>query len=200
MIAYVAGTLAAKTLGQAVVDVHGVGYAVHIPLSTYNRLDEINRPVKLFTYLSIRENAQELFGFLTVAERELFEQLIDVNGVGPKLALSVLSAMEPQGFRRAILTGDTKALSRIPGVGRKTAERLIMELSDTFRAKGEFVELSALAGLPGTPRDPQTEAVLALVSLGYRQPEAAQAVRNAAQKLGDAATSESLVKEALRRM
>lgn len=200
MIAYVAGSLAARAPGIAVVDVHGVGYAVHIPLSTYNRLGEIGEPVKLFTYLAIRENAQDLFGFLTSAERDLFERLIDVNGVGPKLALSVLSTMEPQGFCRAILSGDVKGLSRIPGVGKKTAERLIMELSDSFQTKGGLAELGVLTGLPAAPSDPQTEAVLALVSLGFRQTDAAQAVRNAAQKLGEDTTSEALVKEALRKM
>lgn len=198
MIAYVAGTLASKTPGMAVVDVHGVGYAVHVPLSTYDRLGEIGQPVKLLTYLSIRENAQDLFGFVTSAERELFGRLIDVNGVGPKLALSVLSSMEPQGFRRAILTGDVKALSRIPGVGKKTAERLIMELSDDFQGKGELADLGALAAT-AAPGDPQSEAVLALVNLGFRQPEAAQAVRAAAQRLGEGVTAEALVKEALRR-
>jgi len=200
MIAFLAGSLAAKTPGLAVVDVHGVGYAVHVPLSTYNRLGEVGSPVRLLTYLAIRENAQDLYGFLTAGERDLFERLIDVNGVGPKLGLSVLSATEPAGFRRAVLTGDVKALSRIPGVGKKTAERLIMELGDSFQAKGELAELGLPGSGAGAMSDSRTEAVLALVSLGFRQPDAAQAVRKAVASLGQGATTESLLKEALRKV
>ena len=199
MIAYLAGTLAAKVPGIAVVDVHGVGYAVQIPLSTYSRLGPADESVKLFTHLSVRENAMGLFGFLSAAERDLFERLIQVSGVGPKLGLSVLSAMEPDDFRLAVLAGDTKALSRVPGVGRKTAERLVMELRDRFAEYETMPGAGAIPGEGAAPADAQAEAVMALASLGLKQPDAARMVREIAANV-DGATTEQLVKEALRRL
>ena len=195
MIAYLAGTLSSRTPGTAVVDVHGVGYAVHIPLSTYSRLPAGDEQVRLFTHLSVRENAMELFGFLSASERDLFERLIQVSGVGPKLGLSVLSAMEPDEFRLAVVAGDTRALSRVPGVGRKTAERLVIELRDSL----EQLPADMLATEAAAPGDPQAEAVMALVSLGLKQAEAAAVVRQIAPEL-EAASTEQLVKEALRRL
>ena len=195
MIAHLVGTLSAKVPGMVVVDVHGVGYAVQVPLSTYNRLPPAGTEVKLLTLMSVRENAVELFGFLTQAERELFGQLIRVSGVGPKLALGVLSAMEPGEFRLAVLAGDVKALARIPGVGRKTAERLVVEL------RGVLEEISlAEEAIAEARGGPHIEAVRALVSLGLKHPEAAKAVRAAAKELGEEATTEQLVREALRRL
>ena len=195
MIAYLAGTLSSRTPGTAVVDVHGVGYAVHIPLSTYSRLPAGDAQVRLFTHLSVRENAMELFGFLSASERDLFERLIQVSGVGPKLGLRVLSAMEPDEFRLAVVAGDTRALSRVPGVGRKTAERLVIELRDTLAQ----LPADMLPGQAAAPGDPQAEAVMALVSLGLKQAEAAAVVRQIAPEL-EAASTEQLVKEALRRL
>ena len=198
MIAYLSGTLADKGPDTAIIDVHGVGYLVRIPSSTQSRLGDTGHTVKLLTILVIRENSQELYGFLTTGERGLFEKLISVSGVGPKLALSILSSMSPDGFAQAILTNDSKSLSKVPGVGKKTAERLIMEL------KGSFDSLDF--GLPETLPDasamggPQREAVMALESLGFKQSDAAIAVSEAARKLGDIATSDVLVKEALRKI
>lgn len=198
MIAYLAGTLAEKSPGSAVVDVHGVGYRVAIPLSTYEKLGEIGSSIKLLTYLSVRENAFDLFGFSSASERDLFLRLIEISGVGPRLALNVLSGMEPMLFRRAVLTGDVKALSRIPGVGKKTAERLLMELSGAFQGSGELAAMGVTPGPGKDAADAQTEAVLALVNLGFRHADAAQAVRSAAERQNANATPESLVKEALR--
>jgi Holliday junction DNA helicase RuvA len=167
-------------------------------MSAFDQLGPSGGELKLLTYLSVRENAFDLFGFLTAAERDLFLRLIEISGVGPKLALSILSGMEPMAFRRAVLTGDAKALSRIPGVGKKTADRLLMELSGAFQGKGELAAMGVPPDIGEGATDAQTEAVLALVSLGFRHPDAAQAVRVAAAKLGEETTSEVLVKEALR--
>jgi len=198
MIAYLAGVLAAKSPEVAVVDVGGVAFAVQIPLSTYARLGPIDSATKLHTYLAVRENALELFGFLTIAERDLFERLLGVTGIGPRLALSVLSGMEPRQFRLAILSEDARALARIHGVGRKTAERLIVELRESFREM-ELPAEGASAG-EAPPSDAQTQAMMALASLGLRQPEIARAVREAAQRAGEGATTEQIVKETLRRL
>lgn len=198
MIAILSGTLVAKSPGVAIVDCSGVGFEVHIPLSTFSRLGDVESTVRLYTHLSVRENAMELFGFLSTTERELFARLIGVSGIGPRLALSVLSGMDPDGFRMAIVGGDTKSLSRIPGVGKKTAERLVMELRESF-SSGDIP--SGLEALTQTAApDPAMAAVQALVSLGLGHPEAVQAVRRAEQDAGKSATTDALVKAALKRL
>ncbi len=198
MIASLTGTIAAKDPDVAVVDVSGVGYRVQIPLSTYNRLGDVGATARLFTHLSVRENAMELFGFGAAAELDLFERLIEINGVGPKLALSILSGMEPDAFRLAVMAGDVTSLSKVPGVGKKTAGRLVMEMREAF----ESGDLPDALGPSGTtePGDALAEAVKALVSLGLNHPEAAAAVRDAARELGEDATTEELVKDSLKRL
>ncbi|MEM6648120.1 MAG: Holliday junction branch migration protein RuvA, partial [Bacteroidota bacterium] len=130
MITYVSGTLAHKKPTDAIVDIQGLGYALLIPTSTYERLPNVGEATKLLTHFHVREDQQVLFGFATEAERMAFKMLIAVSGVGPKLALAALSAMSPSELRDRVIDGDTAFLQRIPGVGRKTAARLVVDLRD----------------------------------------------------------------------
>lgn len=182
---------------RAVVDVGGVGYEVLIPVSTFEKLPPPGMPVKIFTHLSIREDAHVLYGFATLQERDLFRLLIGtVTGIGPKLALNILSTMPPEAFRSAVSAGDTRALAQIPGVGKKTAERIVVELRDKVGAgpKGEFAKPAG--GLPSDQR--VADAVLALMALDYKQAEAHALVTKALAVLGQNATVEQLVRESLR--
>ncbi len=199
MIAFLAGQLVEALPTHVVVDVQGVGYEVFIPLSSFDKLPAPGHPVRLLTHLAIREDAHVLYGFATVAERDLFRLLINtVSGVGPKLALSILSGMTPVVFRGAIASGDVKALSRISGVGKKTAERLVVELKDKVGAASAWEAASAQHGL--TVADQKvSDAVLALIALDFKQPEAHEAVRAAQAVLGEQATVEELVRAALKR-
>ena len=132
MIAYLSGKLAQKAPTHLVVDVGGVGYFVHIPLSSYDRVGDVGGTVHILTYLHLREDGAELFGFATEEERELFVTLISVSGVGPRLAQAVLSSMSPDEFRRAVTRNDLRRLTAVPGIGRKTAQRLVLELREKF--------------------------------------------------------------------
>jgi len=174
MIAFLEGKLVTKNPTSIVLDVHGVGYEVLIPLSSYDRLPPPDQNCKILTYHHIREDAHLLYGFITQAERELFERLMSVNGVGPKLALSALSSLSVRDFKKAVLERDVKRLSSISGVGKKTAERLVVELSDKF-SEGEAAE--ALAGETGSPvHQNARDAMMALIALGYKQMDAAKMI------------------------
>lgn len=196
MIAYLQGTLAEAHPTQVVVDCHGVGYAVFIPLSSYDKLPAPGDTVKLLTYHHVisHEGTQQLFGFVTPEEREMFLLLISISGIGPKLALNILSSTSIRTLRTAIARGDTKTLSALRGIGKKTAERLVMELKDKF---GEAAPFAGTGRTPTVEEQKLTDAVLALVSLGYKQAEALKAVSTAADKLGATATIEALVRAAL---
>jgi Holliday junction DNA helicase RuvA len=196
VIASLRGTLAERGAGHCVVEAGGVGYWVQLSTPTARRLPEAGTQVFLHTHQVVREDAHMLFGFLDPEERQLFEQLITVSGVGPKVALAVLSGLEPSALARAIRDENVAALVGISGVGRKTAERLIVELRDKL-------ELAVTAGraTPATtgilPRSERFEdAVAALVRLGYSAPQAQEAVRRAAEGEGDA-TVEGIVRRAL---
>jgi len=197
MIAFLSGKLATKTPGTAVIDVGGVGYEVSIPLSTYERIGSVGENVRVFTHMSVRENAVELFGFSSEQERQLFERLIEVNGVGPKLALSILSGIDPTAFRAAIVSGDANVLAKVHGVGKKTAARLIMELRESFEDGALFAGTESGVAVPN---DPKSEAVQALVGLGLNASEAANVVKVACESLGEDAPTERIVREALRRL
>jgi Holliday junction DNA helicase RuvA len=199
MIAFLEGQLVEALPTQVVVDVHGVGYEVFIPLSSFDKLPAPGKPVRLLTHLAVREDAHVLYGFATAAERDLFRLLINtVSGVGPKLALNILSGMTPVVFRGAVASGDVKALSRISGVGRKTAERLVVELKDKVGAPGAWEASSQARAL--SPADQRVnDAVLALIALDFKPPEAQEAVRAVQALLGEAATVEELVRAALKR-
>lgn len=199
MITFLRGKLVEALPTQAVVEVHGVGYEVLIPLSSFDKLPAPGGDVLLLTHLAVREDAHVLYGFMTAGERDLFRMLINnVSGIGPKTALNVLSGMNASAFRGAVAGGDVKALSQISGVGRKTAERIVVELKDKIGAAGAWEAASDKRAL--TPADQKiNDAVLALMALGFKQPEAHEAVRGALAVLGETATVESLVRACLKK-
>lgn len=199
MITFLHGTLADVLPTQVVINVGGVGYEVLIPLSSYDKLPQPGGEVKLLTHLSIREDAHVLYGFVSAQERELFRLLINtVSGIGPKIALNILSGMNVVSFKGAVANGDVKALSQINGVGKKTAERIVLELKDKVGAAGGWEASSAARSL--SPADQKlNDAVLALMALGFKQIEAHDSVRASLEKLGAAATIEELVRAALKK-
>ncbi len=175
MIAQLAGRLLRKRPQEVVLDVGGVGYRVAIPLSTFYRLGEPGSEVTLLTHTHVREDVLALFGFLTTAEQALFERLIAVSGVGPKLAISILSGIETSDLVTALKAGDVARLTRIPGVGKKTAERLVLELKDKMQ---DLAAAEADAATP-EPHGAKEDLVSALVHLGYSRPEAERGVSQA---------------------
>ena len=199
MITFLHGQLAEALPTHVVVDVNGVGYEALIPLSSYDRLPAPGQSVTLLTQLVVREDAHTLYGFMTPEERDLFRLLIHtVSGIGPKIALNILSGISVTAFRGAVANGDVKALSQISGVGKKTAERMIVELRDKIGMAGAWEASSAKRGLSA---DEQriNDAVLALVALGFKQAEAHDAVRQAQSVLGAQTSVEELVRACLRK-
>jgi Holliday junction DNA helicase RuvA len=197
MIAYLHGQLAEAAPTHVIVDCHGVGYAVFIPLSSYDKLPPQGNEVKLLTYHHVvaQDGTQQLFGFVTPAEREMFLLLISISGIGPKLAINILSSTSISALRSAIASGDTVTLSTLRGIGKKTAERLIVELKDKVGGAAAF----ATKGRAATPEEQKlSDAILALVSLGYKQVDAHRVVLAAADKSGPKASVEELVRTALR--
>ena len=180
MIGFLRGKLVHKAPPFLVLDVQGVGYEVEAPMTTFYDLPAINEEIKLHTHLVVREDAHILFGFSTEADRTLFRTLIKVNGVGPKLALTILSGQSAEEFHRCIQDNDTQTLVRLPGVGKKTAERLIIEMRDRLPDLGD----SAMTGTDNTGAatpsvgNPKQEAVSALCSLGYKPLDASKMVQN----------------------
>jgi holliday junction DNA helicase RuvA len=174
MIAKLTGLLVIKAVDQVVVDVRDVGYRVSIPLSTYYELPEINAPVALFIHTYVREDTLQLFGFLSVDERDLFEALLRVTKVGPKLALAMLSGMSTGDLQQAVIDGDVPRLSAIPGVGRKTAERLVLELREKLARGKPEAGFDVVAN--GNGQQVVTDAVTALQNLGYARPVAERAM------------------------
>jgi Holliday junction DNA helicase RuvA len=200
MITFLSGKLIESLPTQVTVDVGGIGYEVLIPLSSFDKLPPPGHDVKLLTHLAVREDSHTLYGFMTVAERELFRLLINsVSGIGPKIAMNILSGMNPTMFRGAVAGGDVKSLSGISGVGRKTAERIVVELKDRIGAVGAWEAASAQRAL--SPEDQKiNDAVLALMALGFKQAEAHEAVRGAAAALGAKATVEEVVRACLKKV
>ena len=197
MIARLTGKLAAKSPTEIVVEVGGVAFALSIPLSTFERLAEAGSQVSVFTHLHVREDALQLYGFSTEEERDLFRTLISVNGIGPKMAQGILSGIPAADLKNHILSGNSTALTAIPGVGRKIAERLVVELRDRI-SKTDGMTLSAGASTLNGTRI-RAEALLALTSLGYNRAAAEKAIRGAVQESLDAESSvEGLIKAALR--
>ena len=173
MIAHLSGMLVEKHLQRLIVDVGGVGYDVLVPLSTMYAIGDPGAKVALRIHTHVREDALQLFGFATTLEQQLFEKLISVSGIGPKLGLSVLSGIEPEELVRAIRTGDVARLTRIPGVGKKTAERLVVELKDRL-PQTDTVSPDAPAAVPGD--DVRDDLLSALVNLGYPRPSVEKTV------------------------
>jgi holliday junction DNA helicase RuvA len=199
MITFLHGKLVEALPTQAIVDVQGVGYEVLIPLSSFDKLPQPGQEVKLLTQLVIREDAHTLYGFMTGAERELFRMLVNnVSGIGPKIALNILSGMNAVAFRGAVAGGDVKALSQISGVGKKTAERIVVELRDKVGAAGAWEASSAKRSLSAEDQK-LNDAVLALMALGYKQVDAHEVVRQAQGVLGPQASVEDLVRASLKK-
>lgn len=199
MIAFLHGQLVDALPTQVVVEVHGVGYEVLIPLSSFDKLPPVGQELKLLTHLAVREDAHVLYGFMTAAERDLFRLLINtVSGIGPKIALNVLSGMSVTAFRGAVAGGDVKSLSQISGVGRKTAERIVVELKDKVGAAAAWEAASAERGLSAADQK-INDAVLALMALGFKQVEAHETIRGVAALLGPQTTVEDLVRACLKK-
>lgn len=179
MIGFLRGVLRDKQPPGLVVDVQGVGYEVEAPMTTFYDLPAVGETVLLYTHLAVRDDAHTLYGFAKASERALFRALIKVNGVGAKMALAILSGMDASHFAACVQAGDTAALVKLPGVGKKTAERLVVEMRDKLGDWGDGGP--ALGGLPpGAVADvvnPVEEAVSALIALGYKPPDASRMVR-----------------------
>ena len=198
MIAFLEGTLAEALPTQIVVNVHGIGYQILIPVSSYERLPQPGTPVKILTHLAVREDAHVLYGFLTPGERDLFRLLLHhVTGVGPKIALAVLSGLPTEMFKAAVVAGDIAAISKISGVGKKTAERIVLELKDKLGVAAEW-EASSAKNAPSEADVRMHDAVLALISLGYKQVEAHKAVRRVLDLSVSAPSAEDLIRQALK--
>jgi Holliday junction DNA helicase RuvA len=203
MIAFVRGRLAGAMPHHAEIDVNGVGYALLIPLTTFDKLPQAGEPVTLLTHYHVTERDHTLYGFMTSDERDLFRLLIDrVSGIGPKMALSVLSGMPVADFKDCVIRNDVKALARIKGVGNKTAERIVLELKD----KVGVVDAWQAARTAKVAHDPlkeaQMDAVLGLIALGYKQAEAQKAVNEIVKQPGydTGTTADKLIRESLRAM
>ena len=199
MITFLHGKLVESLPTQVIVDVSGIGYEVLIPLSSFDKLPSPGGEVKLLTQLIVREDAHILYGFATAVERDLFRMLINnISGIGPKTALNILSGMNAVAFRGAVANGDVKSLSQISGVGKKTAERIVVELRDKVGAAGALESASAKNSL--SPDDQKTnDATLALMALGFKQMDAHDSVRAAQTMLGATATVEQLVRACLKK-
>lgn len=193
MISQICGRLVHKSPHEIVVDVQGIGYGVKVPLSTFYELPGIGEEVLLQVHTYVREDTLHLYGFLTQKEKELFCLLIGVSGVGPRLAISVLSGISAHDLERALMDGDLFSLTRIPGVGRKTAERMLVELKDKVVAP-ETAVVHGIQGKGGMVKD----ALSALVKLGYTKAVAEEAIRDVMREKGDDLSLEQLLKESLR--
>jgi len=199
VITFLRGKLTEVLPTQITMDVNGVGYELLIPLSSFNKLPAPGHDLHILTHLAIREDAHVLYGFMAAQERDLFRMLINtVSGIGPKIALNILSGMNVSAFRGAVANGDVKALSQISGVGKKTAERIVVELKDKIGVAGAWEAISAQRAL--SPSDQKiNDAILALIALGFKQTDAHDAVRSAVEKLGPEAGPDDLVRASLRR-
>lgn len=201
MISFIQGELSEVLENIVVVDNNGVGYNVEVPISVLSGLPSIGSKVKLYTYLSVREDAMKLFGFLSRDDLNIFKLLIGVSGIGPKGALAILSAMTPNDLRMAVMSDDAKAIARAPGIGLKTAQKLIIEAKGKISVPDYMedgrISLSAAAGIP-EDADPRAEAIAALTALGYSNSEAVLAVKKV--EYTDGMDAESVLKASLKHL
>lgn len=206
MIGRLTGELAEKQPPQLLLDVNGVGYEVEASMNTFYKLPALGQSVVLYTHMVVREDAQLLYGFADQQERILFRALIKTNGVGPKLALAILSGTSSEEFIRCVHNEDSATLVRIPGVGKKTAERLIVEMKDKLDrleipTMTEFALAASESGMVvSKPVDNRQEAESALIALGYKPAQATKAIENSASALGEGASVEELIRTALKSM
>ncbi len=196
MITYLEGRLIDKQPTRIVIDVGGVGYEVFIPLSSFDRLRAENGVCRVLTYHHVREDAQTLYGFVTAGERQMFELLLSITGIGPKIALSALSGMSVRELKAAVAENDVKRLHSISGIGRKTAERMVIELRDRL-SEGEALEAVSGADEPGADDLRMRDAILALISLGYKQADARKMVRHVFAGDTEDVSVEEIVRRAL---
>ena len=194
MIGLLRGRILSKQPPQLLLDVHGVGYEVDVPMTTFYTLPEVGEEVTLHTHLVVREDAHTLYGFSRPADRLLFRHLLKVNGVGSRLALTILSGMEPAQFVQSVQAGDIDTLVRLPGIGKKTAERLVMELRDRLDKEPAAVPVPSVDPAVALPINPVEDAVSALVGLGYKPQEASRMVRGV--NTSDL-SSEEIIRQAL---
>lgn len=195
MITYLHGLLKKKSPTEIVVDVHGIGYAVNISLSSYEHLPEIESEIRILIVQHIREDAHMLYGFVTENEREMFKMLISVSGIGPKMAQTILSGIRPEDLIRTISHNALSSLTAVPGIGKKTAERLIVELRDKVL---KFEGTEKIIDLPTSSASVRNEALTALLSLGFHRDKAEHAVRQIMHELnGSPISVEELIKRAL---
>jgi len=196
MIGRLRGLLLSKQPPALMVECHGVGYDVEAPMSTIYDLPELGREVVLLTHLAIKEDAHQLYGFLTEGERLLFRALLKISGIGAKTALSVLSGASVDEFARLIRAGDVTALTRIPGIGKKTAERIVIELRDKTEGLSDGLSGGSVAFMPrgAVPADPVAEATSALAALGYKPAEVSKLVKDVSQP---GMSAEDIIRKAL---
>jgi Holliday junction DNA helicase RuvA len=202
MIDYIRGILAEKEVGYVALEAHGVGYEIIIPLSTFERLPAQGSDVRLYTHHHIREDIQKLYGFVTKSERELFRQLIGISSIGPKTAISILSKMSVDELVRFVTLGDSTRLTKIPGIGAKTAQRLVIELRGKLKVTGTGSAVQEGGAEPGgraVRSGAREEAFEALISLGYNEKQVAKAIERVQQSLGDKSdiSVEEWIKKAL---
>lgn len=200
MIAYIKGSLEDVTQGKVVIEQNGVGYEIQVPANLPEQLPSIGSELKLHTYLHVREDAMQLFGFLTKGDLEMFQLLITVSGIGPKGALGILSVLSAEDLRFAILAGDVKAISSAPGIGKKTAEKTVLELRDKVKLEDAFEQKlnNTVQKTANTSQKAQQEAIEALVALGYSQTEALKAVRKV--KITEDMNTETVLKLGLKQL
>ena len=194
MISRLTGILAAKRAPQILIDCHGVGYEADVSMTTYYQLPEVGEQVSIWTHLVVKEDAHSLVGFKGEQERRLFRQLIRISGVGPKMALAILSGIDDQQFALCVANGDVAMLTRLPGVGKKTAERLIIEMRDKVDVDAGA---SSLPELAGNPQSAASEAIEALQALGYRAVDAEKMIARAQQQAEGGSSASQLIKKAL---
>lgn len=201
MISYIRGELVAVEKEKVIVDVGGVGYGIFMPEATMGLLPQTGNEVKLHTYLNVREDAMQLFGFLTRDDLSVFKLLIGVSGIGPKGGLSILSKLTADDLRFAVMSGDAKAISAAPGIGKKTAEKVIIELKDKLDIEDvlnrQTGDMEAAASVDSGANEVQSEAVQALVALGYGSTESLKAVKKVSL---ENATVEDVLKQALKNL
>ena len=200
MISYIRGELAAIEEEMVVVDVGGIGYGLYMPGQSMGKLPAIGAEVKLHTYLNVREDAMQLFGFLTRDDLKIFKLVIGVSGIGPKGGLSILSKLTPDDLRFAVLSGDAKAISAAPGIGKKTAEKLIIELKDKLSMDDVIQNVEAVEEISGQSgvSQIQTDAIQALTALGYGNTESLRAVKQV--EIAENTDVETVLKQALKYM
>ncbi len=194
MIDRIKGKLVLKDITKIVVDINGIGFGISVPLSTFEKLPAVGESISLSTYLHVREDILDLYGFKTTHDRDLFVTLIKVNGVGPKMALAILSRFDMNSLSQVVADGDVKRLSTVSGIGKKTAERLLIELRNRLKVEpsGDIVGTVTEISVAG-------EAIRALEVLGFSTSQADQSIRSASKKLGEKAEVEDLVKFALKK-